>query len=255
MQAWQPFYDPSLYEMRVGPGGRVAEVYVRLVGDTPLECLEFGCGTGEVAIALARCRHKVTGVDRSSDMLCTAVHNASTLPLEQRERLSWHEGDMVSSDLGTKFDRVLLTNELITHLLNDVSLINFFIRCLKHLKVGGSILLDIPVIDLASLSAATQPDGAYYVHGVFTLNADGRSVWVAEQARFDPSTWTMTKTFEYKYIASEGSVERSTFRELRQRPWTTQDIQFALKLAGLNKVKVVQVPEDITHTFLQAFRE
>lgn len=249
MRTWQPFYDPLLYEMKIGPGGRVADTYVHLVGDKPLDCLEFGCGTGEIAIALARRGHRVTGVDRSSAMLRQAKHNASSLLTEQQVRLSWYEGDMTSTDLSKQFDRVLLTNDLITHLLNDVQIVNFFTLCRIHLKADGSLLMDIPKVDLKNLSAAMEPGGAYYVHGVFPLAADGRSVWVAEQVNFDPREWTMTKTFEYKYISVDGTVERIAFRELVQRPWTTQDVQFALKLAGYNQVEALQVPEDKIRTF------
>ncbi|NDH23999.1 MAG: class I SAM-dependent methyltransferase, partial [Actinobacteria bacterium] len=62
--------------------------------------LDAGCGTGRVAIELARRGHEVVGVDLDPGMLDTARAKAP--------ELEWHLADLLDIDLARTFDLVAL---------------------------------------------------------------------------------------------------------------------------------------------------
>jgi len=73
-------------------------------GHAPPSVLDAGCGTGRVAIELARRGVDVVGVDVDRSMLETARANAPGI--------EWHEHDLTTLDLGRTFDIVLLAGNV-----------------------------------------------------------------------------------------------------------------------------------------------
>ena len=71
---------------------------------SPGSVLDAGCGTGRVAIELARRGIDVVGVDVDTSMLATA---RATAP-----GIEWHEHDLATLDLGRVFDVVLLAGNV-----------------------------------------------------------------------------------------------------------------------------------------------
>lgn len=70
----------------------------------PSSVLDAGCGTGRVAIELARHGVDVVGVDVDASMLATARRLAPGI--------SWHLGDLTALDLGTVFDVVVMAGNV-----------------------------------------------------------------------------------------------------------------------------------------------
>jgi SAM-dependent methyltransferase len=70
----------------------------------PSSVLDAGCGTGRVAIELARRGVDVVGVDVDPSMLTTARNRAPGL--------SWVEADLTTLDLGRHFDAVVLAGNV-----------------------------------------------------------------------------------------------------------------------------------------------
>ena len=104
-------------EARGGPAGydrRWAEMAARgenIHGEAdfvqslgPGSVLDAGCGTGRVAIELARRGVDVVGVDLDPSMLEEARRKAPGVP--------WTEGDLVDVDLGRTFDVVLMAGNV-----------------------------------------------------------------------------------------------------------------------------------------------
>jgi SAM-dependent methyltransferase len=75
----------------------------------PRSVLDAGCGTGRVAIELARRGLDVVGVDLDASMLEKARSKAPDLP--------WILGDIVDVDLGRTFDVVLLAGNVMIFLV------------------------------------------------------------------------------------------------------------------------------------------
>lgn len=74
----------------------------------PATVLDAGCGTGRVAIELARRRIDVVGVDLDPAMLATARAKAPDLP--------WFEGDLLDIELDRRFDAVALAGNVMIFL-------------------------------------------------------------------------------------------------------------------------------------------
>lgn len=67
--------------------------------------LDAGCGTGRVAIELARRGFEVTGLDLDAAMLAAARAKAPDL--------TWVEGDLATADPGGPFDTVVLAGNVL----------------------------------------------------------------------------------------------------------------------------------------------
>lgn len=71
----------------------------------PQSVLDAGCGTGRVAIELARRGCRVVGADRDPQMIAAARAKAP--------ELEWHESDLASLDLGDdRFDVVVMAGNV-----------------------------------------------------------------------------------------------------------------------------------------------
>jgi 2-polyprenyl-3-methyl-5-hydroxy-6-metoxy-1,4-benzoquinol methylase len=75
-----------------------------VAGLSPASVLDAGCGTGRVAIELARRGIEVVGVDLDASMLETARRRAPGL--------TWIASDLVGLDLGRVFDVVVLAGNV-----------------------------------------------------------------------------------------------------------------------------------------------
>jgi SAM-dependent methyltransferase len=97
----------------------------------PGSVLDAGCGTGRVAIELARRGVDVVGVDVDASMLATA---RATEP-----DLEWYEHDLTTLDLGRVFDIVLLAGNvpLFTPPGTHRALV---VGCTRHVSRGGRLV-------------------------------------------------------------------------------------------------------------------
>ena len=71
----------------------------------PRSVLDAGCGSGRVAVELARHDIDVVGVDVSASMLATARRAAPAL--------AWIEADLATMDLGRRFDVVVMAGNVL----------------------------------------------------------------------------------------------------------------------------------------------
>ena len=97
----------------------------------PASVLDAGCGTGRVAIELARRGVDVVGVDRDPSMLAVARTRAP--------HLEWVEADMAAVDLGRTFDVVLLAGNV--PLFTPPGTTGALVAgCARHLAPGGHLV-------------------------------------------------------------------------------------------------------------------
>jgi SAM-dependent methyltransferase len=129
----------------------------------PVSVLDAGCGTGRVAIELARRGAEVVGVDADASMLATARANGPGI--------EWHEHDLTTLDLGRTFDVVLLAGNvpLFTPPGTQRALVA---GCARHVGEYGTLI------------AGFQLGRGYELDA---YDADCAAVGLAPSARF--STW------------------------------------------------------------------
>jgi SAM-dependent methyltransferase len=97
----------------------------------PASVLDAGCGTGRVAIELARRGVEVVGVDVDPSMIAEARR--------RNPGLDWVEGDLAGLDLGRQFDVVVLAGNV--PLFCPPALRNDMIAaCAAHVGAGGAMV-------------------------------------------------------------------------------------------------------------------
>lgn len=106
------------------------------------DLLELGCGTAGHAMLLAQRGYRVTGVDRSAEMLARAAQRLAQRPASVGGHISLVEGDMPTVDLGRRFDSALAFFHVVSYLTKDEVLSASFDNVRRHLKAGGLFLFD-----------------------------------------------------------------------------------------------------------------
>ncbi|MEM8631131.1 MAG: class I SAM-dependent methyltransferase [Pseudomonadota bacterium] len=97
--------------------------------------LDIGCGTGELAAALAEER-EVWGVDPARAMLDVARARPGG------DRVRWVEGDARDLDLGRRFDLIVLTGHAFQVFLTDADERSALSTIARHLAPEGRFILD-----------------------------------------------------------------------------------------------------------------
>src|SRR5262245_24126429 len=88
---YAPFYD---WENARTLGRRDVGFWERLARGVRGPVLELGCGTGRIAVPLARAGVNLFGIDRSDRMLARAAKRAATLRSRRRGSLALVRGDI-----------------------------------------------------------------------------------------------------------------------------------------------------------------
>jgi len=147
----------------VDPHGEV--VFVQ--GYRPTSVLDAGCGTGRVAIELARRGVDVVGVDLDAQLLDAARTKAPGL--------SWAHADVTTVDLGRTFDVVVLAGNVMIFLApgtERAALTNLG----RHVASGGRLIAGFQVHDhrlpLGTFDAAAEAAGLTLVERYATWDRE-----------------------------------------------------------------------------------
>ncbi|MEP7135364.1 MAG: class I SAM-dependent methyltransferase [Chloroflexota bacterium] len=97
----------------------------------PYRILDAGCGTGRMAIELARRGIAVTGVDLDEVMLKQAKHKAP--------HLDWRLGDLSTIELEHAFDVVVLAGNVMIYVTPGTEAA-VLVNMARHLKPGGLLV-------------------------------------------------------------------------------------------------------------------
>jgi len=149
-------YDAP-YETRAQAGEDVhgeANAVLALRPALPLTVLDAGCGTGRIAIELARRGVQIIGVDLDARMLDRAREKAPTL--------DWRLGDLATIDLGQSFDVILLAGNVMLFVTPGTEM-QVVANLARHLRPQGLLVagfqLGRTAFGVADYDAATEAAG------------------------------------------------------------------------------------------------
>ena len=147
-EASELYEDGRHYDcMFTTDGEHPSSFWVEQAEETGGSVLELACGTGAIAIPLARAGHYVTGLDLSEPMLAEARRKARAAGVQ----VDWRHGDIRDFRLGRRYSLIILASNVLCHLLDLPSLEDCLGRVREHLASDGRFVLSVFVPDPALL--------------------------------------------------------------------------------------------------------
>jgi SAM-dependent methyltransferase len=115
-------------------------LFRRYSGKDIKRLLDMGCGTGGHAIPLARRGYKVSGIDRSAEMVAIAEEKAASQGLS--DRIRFETGNIRSADLKNTFDAAICMFAVIGYQTSNDDLFATLQTVRSHLKPKGLFICD-----------------------------------------------------------------------------------------------------------------
>jgi SAM-dependent methyltransferase len=138
----------------------------------PRTVLDAGCGTGRVALELARRGVEAAGVDSDASMIATARRLGPDL--------EWVHADICGLDLGRRFDVVVMAGNVVlfTPGGTQAAVVD---GCARHLGPGGALVCgfqldrgyDLAAYDADCRAAGLEPAGRWATWGREPFSGEG----------------------------------------------------------------------------------
>jgi ubiquinone/menaquinone biosynthesis C-methylase UbiE len=215
-----PFYDLDFedYDDDVSFYRSLAEYH----GDT---VLEWGCGTGRVAVPLVESGQRVTGVDINAAMLAVARKRIGT-----RKGLTLRRGDMRTLDLKQRFALVSVPLGGLQHLATADDVAAAIANVARHLAPDGVAALDVEAPHRDDFDPTPQP---LVEHWTKPWAGGAVSKVVAIEAH--PAEGYKDITWHFDVASRSGALKRIT-AAFTFRTITLPEIALGARLAGLRVV-------------------
>jgi SAM-dependent methyltransferase len=152
------FEDPAYYAQSYATRKDDVAFYTRLTKGYD-RVLEYGIGSGRVAIPVARQGCHVFGVDQSAPMLADLKARLARQPADVRDRIRVRRGDMRKVRLTERFPLVICPFNTALHLYTREDVEQWLSRVRAHLAPRGELVLDLSMPILEDL--ADEPGTSY----------------------------------------------------------------------------------------------
>lgn len=168
--------------------------------------LDLACGTGTIALSLARQDYQVTGVDVVPEMIAWATHKAA----QQALSVEWVVADARTFDLQTRFPFIYMVGNAFQHFLTRADQEALLGRVHAHLPPEGCFLFGTRHPSPRNLYEPRTSEPQHYVTG------EGVRLTITEQQSYDPITQVQRYTFSRRWLHLSGREEtRVTHTALR----------------------------------------
>ncbi len=203
--------------------GAVVEFYKEILareGVRPRTALDLACGTGSVALLLARDGLDVTAVDMSSDMLCVAAQKAQ----EQNLPVRFVCQQLQALNVPRGVDLAVCALDSLDYILNPADCQEAIRRIYRALNPGGCFIFDV-----------NTPQKLRAMDGQVFLDEDD-DVYCVWRGEFDENTNICS--YGMDLFQRQGAVWRRSFEEHREYAYTEEQLRSYLKAAGFTHIRV-----------------
>jgi 2-polyprenyl-3-methyl-5-hydroxy-6-metoxy-1,4-benzoquinol methylase len=173
--------------------------------------LDVACGTGSLALALAKQGHQVHGIDISPEMIALASEKASAAA-----ELSFAVQNMIDFEVEGEFDLVTCTFDAINYLVTADELKKMFDCAAQSLRKSGLFVFD------------SNTHRHYLSVGNLTQEHKIGAESFRQEVSYDPVRREATTIFRFE----DGAVETH-----RQKPWELSELNLVLENSGLGVIK------------------
>ena len=187
--------------------------------------VEWGAGTGRLAVPLAEAGYDVTAVEVSKNML-EKGHEKSVA-------VRWVRGDMKDVTLGHEYGLAVCAFNSFLCLLSVDDALAFLRNAREHLKPGG--LLGIEVSAFSPEELSEEPGGPTLRHDFNRQplrEAPGRTLERFSVSRYDAASQLLSMCLFYELYGLAGSVESRRRHDLTIRIVGRGELELMLRLAG-----------------------
>ena len=205
-------------------------LWLSFAGRTDRPVLEVGCGTGRIALELARAGHQVTGIDPSPSMLEIARRKADDDALD----VEFIEGRVLELALEAEhYGLVLLPLDVFLYCADGEEQVETLRALGRSLVFNGLLAIDLPGPALG-LDAGSNGQQVLVFSGE---TADGESFDCWHLHEDDLATQTRYLRVTYETTGEDGLVRRRTgTHELRYV--YRYELEYLLEAAGLELADV-----------------
>ena len=202
---WPELFDPGLIEATV-------DVLAGLSGTGP--ALEFGVGTGRIALPLSHRTGRVHGIELSPAMAGRIREHPDSGGVEVTV------GDFATASVDGSFDLVYLLRNTITNLTTQDEQVQAFANAAAHLRPGGCFLVEnyvpalqrLPPGETTRVFTATPEHLGYEQYDLATQTATSHHHWTIEGR-----LTTFTSRHRYVWPSELDLMARLAGLRLRER--------------------------------------
>ena len=215
----------DLYEAEHQVWTEDLDLYQALAARVDGPALELGCGSGRVAIALAKAGHEVHGIDSSQAMLAIARNKVRGRHLP----VTFARADMRRFSSERDFGLVFCALDTLLHLESPTDVRDTLLAASGVLRTGGLLALDIvnPAPDLLAMR-----DGVVRRQSTFS-GRGGTEVTHFVSWDIDLETQVIETAHFYDCLGSDGLVRRCT-ASFQLRYLERAEVEDGLRAAGFS---------------------
>lgn len=201
--------------------GAVVDFYRQILRKenlSPRTAVDLACGTGSVAVLLAKLGMKVTAVDMSEEMLCVAAQKAEELPItfvcQKLQNLRLPKG----------VDLAVCALDSMDYIVDPEDCQAAIKRIYKALNPGGCFIFDV-----------NTPEKLRAMDGQVFLDEDD-DVYCVWRGAFDPETNICS--YGMDLFQRQGKVWHRSFEEHQEYAYSAEQLTAYLKQAGFTSIEI-----------------
>ena len=217
---WEYDLLADLYDLEYGHD-RDSPFWLALAEREGGAVIEWGAGTGRLAIPLAEAGFGVTAVEASESMLERGREKSSVV--------EWVVGDMRGVTLGRRYQLAVCAFNSFLCLRSPDDALAFLRNALVHLEPGG--LLGIEVSAFTPQELCDRPDGPALHHDLTRELPRGRLERFSV-SRYDAASQLLSMRLFYELYDREGRLQSKRSHELAIRVVWPGELELMLGLAG-----------------------
>ena len=217
-----PEYDRlnDLYDLEYGHSYDLP-FWIALAGRERGPVVEWGAGTGRLAVALLEAGFEVTAVEVSESMLKKGR--------KKSDAVGWVGGDMRGVKLGRRYGLAVCAFNSFLCLRSQEDALAFLRNAHEHLEPGG--LLGIEVSAFTPEELCEDPGGPTLRHDFSRETSRGRMERFSV-SRYDAASQLLRMRLFYELYDREGKLESKRTHELVIRIVGRGELELMLRLAG-----------------------
>ena len=217
-----PEYDPlaDLYDLEYSHDHDVP-FWLSLAEREGDPIVEWGAGTGRLAIPLAAAGFEVTGVELSERMVEKGYNKGGTV--------EWVRGDMRTAKLARQYALAVCAFNSLLCLLSVDDTLAFLRNAREHLEPGGSLGIEVSAFSAEEL---VDPSGNPQLRHDFTRELPDGRLDRFSVSRYDAASQLLRMRLFYELYGASGELGDRRAHDLTIRVVGRAELELMLRLVG-----------------------